>query len=322
PKPGNTEPGYVDFAIPREAVIHGAGKTVLIQYTVTSPCKLASSRTLPLQISVPVRLPTPVVAQATNGILDLQTFEGGAHLTVEPWWFILPGQRVWLKCTGTRKDGSEYTFYLLQGTLLQDSEGLAQMISREQLGLLKHETRLRVTCTVAPDSGDTESQGIQFPVLDLTLMQPLVSEQETFEAQPLRLYAAGTVLQTPLMSIDFQSGSGTAGITRFHNNAIASGNHYTVCDKADHQIPGQIHRFTFKHLLESVRFSCMSLQRPATFTFYDSRGAVIKVVSDSGNQPGGFWVECDGGAGSGIEVMVFNVEDWAFIDNITMCYRL
>ncbi|VVO24727.1 hypothetical protein PS834_04499 [Pseudomonas fluorescens] len=322
PKPGNNEPGYVDFAIPREAVIQDAGRTVLIVYTVTNPCKLASSQALRLQISVPVRLPTPEVPQATNGILDLQTFEGGARLTVQVWWFILTGQRVWLKCTGTKKDGSEYTFYLLQGTLLQNTDGLAELISREQLGLLKHGTRLRVTCTVATDDWDTESKGIQFPVLDLTLIQPLVCEQETFEAQPLRLYAAGAVLQTPLMTIDFQSGQGTAGIVRFHNNAFGSGNHYSVCHESDIQIPGQIHRFTFKHLLESVRFSCMSLQRPATFTFYDPRGSVIKVVSVSGDRPGGFWVECDEVTGSGIGAMVCDVIDWAFIDNITTCYRL
>lgn len=40
-KPGNSDPGYVDFAVPRKAVIQGAGKTILINYIVTSTCKLA-----------------------------------------------------------------------------------------------------------------------------------------------------------------------------------------------------------------------------------------------------------------------------------------
>lgn len=74
PKPGNNEPGYVDFAIPREAVIQDAGRTVLIVYTVTSPCKLASSQALRLQISVPVRLPT------TGGATGHQQYFGSALL--------------------------------------------------------------------------------------------------------------------------------------------------------------------------------------------------------------------------------------------------
>ncbi|WP_307937370.1 hypothetical protein, partial [Salinispora arenicola] len=40
-------------------MIQGAGKTILINYIVTSTCKLAPSKTLELKISVPTRLPTP-----------------------------------------------------------------------------------------------------------------------------------------------------------------------------------------------------------------------------------------------------------------------
>ena len=329
-KLGNITPGYVDFLIPREAVIQGIGKTVPIRFSVSSRCKQQTSPDLELEISVPVRLPTPVVPQATppavqGGILDLATFAGDASVSVLHWWFALAGQWVWLKCTGTKKDGSAYTFYVLQGRALTQEEaanGLAVTCRRADFEQIKHGSSLDVTCIAATDDRQHESDGIVFPLLHLVIKKELVCEQETFEEQSLHVYGAGGTLKTPVVTIDFVSGSGTAGIARYHNNAFASGNHYTVCDKTDHQLPAQIHRFIFAHALESVRLSCTSLQRPATFTFYDALGGVIKVLADPGKTPGGFWVECAAPVGGSIALMVLEVQDWAFIDNITACYRL
>lgn len=328
-KPGNIALGYVDFPIPREAVIHAIGKTVPIRYSVSSRCKQQTSADLELEISVPVRLPRPVVPQATppatqDGILDLATFTGNALITVLAWWFALAGHRVWLKCTGTKKDGGIHTFYVLQGCPLRQEDvlnGLAVPLNRTELDLLKHDSALIVTCSAASDDREHEGDGIPFLALNLILKKALVCEQETFEAQTVGVYGAGGMLETPIVQIDFLSGAGNAGISTYHNNTFASGKHYSVCDKVGHQLPAQVHRFTFVHLLETVRLSCISLQRPATFTFYDVLGAVIKVVNDPGNTPGGFWVECVAPAGGSIAMMVFDVQDWTFIDNITACYR-
>ncbi|WP_256666360.1 MULTISPECIES: hypothetical protein [unclassified Pseudomonas] len=175
-KPGNSDPGYVDFPIPREAVIGGIGKTILINYTVTSVCKLASSKTLALQISVPVRLPTPVVPQATNRILDLRTFPGNANITVEPWWFILPGQCVWLRGVGTLKSGGSYTINVYLGKIViaaEVSTGLADILSRAQLDLLADGSLLAFTCKVTADGSTNESAAVVFPVLQLTVRSPL-----------------------------------------------------------------------------------------------------------------------------------------------------
>ncbi|PRA31510.1 hypothetical protein CQZ99_00880 [Pseudomonas poae] len=169
---GNSDPGYVDFAVPREAVIHGAGKTILISYTVTSACKLAPSKTLALTISVPVRLPTPVVPQATGGVLDLRTFIGNADITVEKWWFILPDQKVWLRGVGTKEDGTTYTLNVYLGKSVsaeEVSEGLRSALQRPELDLLKDRSDLTFTCKVTADGNPHESQAIVFPVLRLIL---------------------------------------------------------------------------------------------------------------------------------------------------------
>ncbi|MGK9418052.1 hypothetical protein ACSSUR_18130 [Pseudomonas cedrina] len=330
PQAGDPIAGYVDFIAPREAVIHGIGKKVPIRFSVASRCKQLTSPDLELMISVPVRVPTPVVPQATppgvqNGILDLAAFVGDAWILVENWWFSLLGQRVWLKCTGIGKDGNTRVFYPVNGQLLTQDEvmhGLEVPMSRAEFASLKHDTPIEVTCTVTADGGESESKGVVFKVLNLTLRQPLVCEQELFETLPLGVYAAPHRWHTPLMTINFVSGGGLAGISRYHNNGFGSGHHYTVCDQADLQTPAQLHRLTFTHATESVKFGCLSLQRPATFTFYDLAGGVIKVINEPGDKPGGFWVECIAPAGVSIGVLTVNVMDWAFLDQFMICYRL
>ncbi|MGL5996752.1 MAG: hypothetical protein ACRC1I_09595, partial [Pseudomonas proteolytica] len=324
PKPGNTEPGYVDFAIPREAVIHGAGKTVLIQYTVTSPCKLASSRTLPLQISVPVRLPTPVVPQATNNILDLGTFAGDADVRVEAWWFILPGQRVWLRCVGTNIDGSAYTINIAvaqEVTQGDVSSGLNEVLKRLDLEKLKHDTPLVLTCKVTADGSIKENEAVEFAPRELIIRRPVVVIEERFEAQATRTYRVGGVVDTPTMTVTFISGPSLAGIVPYGNDQYYSGQCYVMCQNVSHAVPPQIHRFDFKHKLEAVKFGWSWKQNPGSVTFYDEQNHVLAVCNYPDEKRGGFWVDYSPENGQLISRMEVTVEDYSFIDNFTMAYR-
>ncbi|SDL57129.1 hypothetical protein SAMN04490190_5819 [Pseudomonas libanensis] len=175
PKRGNSDPGYVDFAVPREAVIQGAGKTIPISYTVTSACKLAPSRTLALKISVPTRLPTPVVPEATppatqGGILYLRGFTGDVHIIVEKWWFILVGQVGWLECRGTQENGSPYTIRVMRNEPITTSDmvdGLLRVIKRQELEKLRDRTALDVVFKCTAEIGDLETNAIEFPLLHL-----------------------------------------------------------------------------------------------------------------------------------------------------------
>ena len=176
-RPGNSNPGYVDFQIPREAVIHGIGKTVAINYTVTRKCKEATSPGLPLKISIPVRLPTPVVLQATSsatgGILDLRTFAEDADIIVEAWWFILLGQRGWLECKGTKDDGSPYAHQVMISEAIEQGDlgGLQRVLKREELEKFLDRSELLIEFHVTPDGSPDLSQAIKFPVLTLEIVQ-------------------------------------------------------------------------------------------------------------------------------------------------------
>lgn len=198
-KPGSSDPKYVDFQISREAVIYGIGKTVTINYTVTSACKRATSADLNLAISVPVRLPTPVVPQATNNILDLRTFAGNADITVEQWWFILPDQKVWLRGAGTKKDGSAYLLNVYLGkavTAAEVSAGLKEVLKRNELESLKNLSSLTFTCKVTPDGSTHESDSVVFPILPLTVRLPF-DDLTTFDNENWNGWQKGPAAADP-----------------------------------------------------------------------------------------------------------------------------
>ncbi|WP_256657091.1 MULTISPECIES: hypothetical protein [unclassified Pseudomonas] len=197
-KPGNSDPGYVDFAIPREAVIQGAGKTIPINYIVTSTCKLAPSKTLALKISVPTRLPTPVVPEATppatqGGVLDLQTFTGEAHITVydanfdKAWWFALEGQNAWLRAVGTLETGVSYTINVRIDPRVTSDEvynGLSAVLLRSELEKLKNHSSLAVFCDVTTDGSSSATDAVRFPSLELTVVLPPKIIYENFSDTP------------------------------------------------------------------------------------------------------------------------------------------
>lgn len=174
-QPGNHALGHVDFSIPREAVIEAAGETVTINYTVTSACKLATSECLALHISLPVRLPTPGVPQATppatqGGILDLRTFAGDASITVQKWWFILLGQVGWLECRGTQEDGASYTIHVMVNQPINANDlanGLSRVLKRDELNKLRNRTPLDVVFKCTTKVGGHAGNAVEFPLLHL-----------------------------------------------------------------------------------------------------------------------------------------------------------
>ncbi|MEN4946055.1 hypothetical protein [Pseudomonas proteolytica] len=323
PKPGNNEPGYVDFAIPREAVIQDAGRTVLIVYTVTNPCKLASSQALRLQISVPVRLPTPVVPQATNNILDLRSFAGDADITVEPWWFVLPGQKVWLRGAGTKVDGTAYTINVYLGkevTAAEVSAGLNGVLKRTELQMLKRDTPLVVSCKVTVGGSDKESEAVEFARLELMLRNAPLTIEEKFEGQATREYTVGGVIDTPTMKVTFVSGPFEAGVLPYGNDQYSSGQCYMMLRNIHHSETPQRHRFDFKHKLECVKFAWVWKQSPGQVRFYDDSNRMLAMLDYPDEYRGGFWVEYSSLGGRLISSMEVTVQDYSFIDNFTMKY--
>lgn len=329
-KPGSPE-GAVIFALPPEAVIESMGKTVKINYTVTSACKVQTSADLNLKISAPVRLPTPVVPQATppatdGGILHLPSFLGkDADITVAPWWFALPGQRVWLQAVGTRVSGGTHTINIYQGKQLTEDEarlGLSAILKRVELYELKHLSELTVTCKVTPNGSPDERDAVAFPNLKLTMSFELIELYEQYETAKLGIYFAGGETQVPTMTVIFVSGDNKAGVESFGNDEFQSGKSLTFCHRMDSQPDPQLIRFNFTDMLERVRFAVTWLQVPTQVQFFDSRGIKLGSRSIAGSTVGQ-WIEytapTQGGAIARMDLLVY---DYSFVDNFRMWHQV
>lgn len=182
-KPGSAT-GPVLFALPPEAVIESIGTTVEITYTVTSACKEQTSLPWNLNISRPVRLPTPEVPQATppatqEGILDLRTFVGDAQVVVPKWWFMSVGQIGWLRCTGEHEDGSVYTIDVMESepiTAEDVTKGLSRVLLRSELANYKRGAELTFEFQATVDGSTDKNKAIVFPLLRLIFLKRLIDE--------------------------------------------------------------------------------------------------------------------------------------------------
>jgi hypothetical protein len=118
--------------------------------------------------------PTPTVPQAPdNTVLDLSKFESDATVICTAWPLIRGGQRIWLRCYGTRaSDNSSYPIVLANSIEISDAEagvGLNKVLARSELSLLKDNTALRVELKVALDGNVSEAAAVKFRELRLTV---------------------------------------------------------------------------------------------------------------------------------------------------------
>lgn len=181
PLPGDSNRGFVDFSIDRTEVIHASGTTLTFNYIVTSACKIQTSEDLDLEVSEPVRLTTPEVAQATPpatqyGILDLRTFAADADIGVPDWWFMLAGQRGWLECSGKLWNGSIHTFKVMDAELITNADvtnGLSRVLKRLELDKYETGEELTFVFKLTADGGTDVTKAITFHVLKLILRKRL-----------------------------------------------------------------------------------------------------------------------------------------------------
>ena len=202
-KPGSAA-GAVIFALPPEAVIESMGKTVPITYTVTTACKVQTSPPLNLEISLPTRLETPNVLEATppktqNAILDLRTFVGNANSLEDPMWFLRAGQKCWLDATGTKKDGTAYSFVVYAARTITAAEataGVANPVLRSELDKLKNKTPITFTFSVTTDGSSNKSNALVCPSRVLTLRVPF-DDLTTFDNNSWNHWVKGPAAADP-----------------------------------------------------------------------------------------------------------------------------
>lgn len=293
-KPGSTG-GTISFALPAEAVIESMGKTVSITYTVNTACKVQTSTPLNLTISLPTRLETPNVLEATpprtqNAILDLRTFAGNANSLEDPMWFLRAGQKCWLRATGTAKSGHPHSFDVYAARTIIEGEvavGVANLVLRSELEVLMDSTNLTLTFSVATDGSLTANVVCPERVLSVRTITKII---EDFATLPYGQHPAGTIVQAPTMSITAQSGyvgihaanPAVPGMTE--GNAIA----LNCAAPTEQQRPIQTVDLFLKQEYMRVRFSFTRNAYYGACYFYDAAGQQLGVRS---NLPLNSWVD-------------------------------
>ncbi|WP_213948637.1 neuraminidase-like domain-containing protein [Luteibacter sp. dw_328] len=119
-------------------------------------------------------LPRPVLAEVlARNALDCRDIKNGGKLTVAAWPTIQEGQRIWLRCQGTKQNGSKNDLDLFPSprTVTKDevSAGLSVTLPYVYLNGLGTKTELRIVLKVALHGGDDEASAVEFPTLSLDI---------------------------------------------------------------------------------------------------------------------------------------------------------
>lgn len=118
--------------------------------------------------------PAPVMREVrARHAIDRRDVPDGATVTVVPWPSIREGQQVWLRCMGTRADGTSLNRALRSPstpvTADETTQGIEATIPLGYLEALGDYAQLRVVCKVSLDSSGVLSAATTFPELVLDL---------------------------------------------------------------------------------------------------------------------------------------------------------
>jgi hypothetical protein len=171
--------------IPVEVLAFNLGKQVTVTYTVIRSSRATATTSDPLLLNVreiaQANLPKPLIREAANagaGLeLDLATFTGDASLMVDPWPLIALDQKVWLRCDGTKTDGTGHTITLqtaLGVTADEVRAGLLKSVPRGQLQLLRDRSDLTIVLQVTFNAAPDITGAITFPPRTYTVKSVLL----------------------------------------------------------------------------------------------------------------------------------------------------
>jgi hypothetical protein len=321
-KPGSST-GAVIFALPPEAVIESMGKTVDIVYTVTTACKVQTSPPLILAISLPTRLETPNVLEAVpprtqNAVLDLRTFTGNANSHEDPMWFLRAGHICWLDATGTKKDGTLYSFPVYAARVIAPGEltaGVAAPLLRSELDKLKDASTLTLVFRVTTDGSANKNNAVVCPARVLTV-RVITMITETFESLAVGYYPAGTVLNTPLMTISHSSATMGVHGASSSEPGMTSGNAIAFsCSAGEGQLPRQQVVFALKAGYQRIELAYMRHVYYGRFQYFNASGTSLGERVFSAGSPMNSWVDFSAPSGQLITRIVVTTEQHSYTDN-------
>jgi len=257
------------------------GQTIQLRWNLNrNNAQFGKSPILPLNVlkiaDEDTRLPSPKIPQAPDDkVLNLNSFDGNAQVTVLPWTGISTENIVQLKISGKDNNNSDQTLPILTNhkiTATEVSSGIKETLTREQLLTLKHDTEFNVSLEVLPGTTNNLAP-IAFPTLTLNLLKNTLVILEGFETGIVGEKPVGTVMDFPSMTVTVLAARVAIG---------ANGSFYAppITEKYLHITPFATLRFTLKQPAKSIRFGIADASRaPSPYKCYDENLQLIKAGS-------------------------------------------
>ncbi|POA41352.1 hypothetical protein C1893_31235, partial [Pseudomonas sp. MPR-ANC1] len=162
--------GPQSIELKKSVVAFNLGKAVTVSYTVTRGGAPVPSKVLPLTVlTIPhehAQLPKATIDGASNDDLDVITLANNASTRVAAWPLIAANQKIWLRYSGTKADGSEYKKTTYEGETLRGDGvivGPYPATPVAELRGLKDNSTLKIEFKVTFDGSPDEAKAVTFP---------------------------------------------------------------------------------------------------------------------------------------------------------------
>ncbi|MBP3996772.1 hypothetical protein [Pseudomonas koreensis] len=270
------------------------------------------------------RLPTPNIAGNTSSELKVQELTTDARILAGKWPLFVPGQPIWVTCSGFDKNGDPVNKDVRSGEPNDSADGLSVLAPVEWLKTLKDGSELTIACAVNLDGSANEAEAVRFPLRTYSIKAytPILSED--FDDKPNQLIRAGERIDLPSMTIthDFSTVSdGYSGI-RIHDWLFAP------------EVPGMLARqaiviyprggdqqitLRFKSAYSRARFAHTYRTRDVYYRFYDDFGQVelIRYTHHNGHYPQHGWIDFSAPSGRKITYIEIQTTTYSYLDCFT-----
>ena len=265
------------------------------------------------------RLPSPKIPKAPDDkVLDLNSFEGNAEVTVLPWTGISTDNIVQLKLLGKDDNNDDCTILILTNHKITDTEttsGIKETLTREQLLSLGHDTKFTISLEILPSPASNLTP-IIFPLLNLNLLKipPLVI-LEDFETGATGIKPIGTVMDFPSMTVTVVS----------ERALFSLGDSYSAAPQITLKYidiyPNGILRLTLKQTAKSIRFGTYCAYRTISqYRCYDENLNLVKAVpTPAHDEKHKTWVDITETPNKKIKYIdIHNGSTRSYVDNFSM----
>ncbi|WP_085666705.1 MULTISPECIES: hypothetical protein [unclassified Pseudomonas] len=216
------------------------------------------------------RLPTPNIAGNTSSELKVQELTTDARILAGKWPLFVPGQPIWVTCSGFDKNGDPVNKDVRSGEPNDSPDGLSVLAPVEWLKTLKDGSELTIACAVNLDGSAIEAKPVSFPQRSY-IIKSSISIYENFDSAPKQnIYENEPLTLDTGLTINVLKNA-----TGIHYNAI-------LTDPSPPRLQtmqitaGSIVKFSWEGLATTIKLEVRQSIRPSTIIFLDPSGNTIE----------------------------------------------